>query len=203
MTPKYIAYEIINTSSTIPVVQLISDINNNRFLLQSQTIYNWNTYKWYVNITNNSFTMRNDTHNNAVGIHYNGTYLQLGTTWQKIELYTTHTIVRGTYSADWDIRLKKNIRSFNSSSLYKLNPVCFNWISNNKKWFGFIAQEVEKYIPELITNKEYKYLKYDAIIPFITKEIQKNKKNNIKTKNNINEINEKINKLKILVNNLL
>lgn len=64
-----------------------------------------------------------------------------------------------------DIRLKENIQKITSMSNIEL--VEFIWKKDKKKSYGVIAQQVEKYFPELVNiDKEtgYKSVNYDAIL---------------------------------------
>lgn len=64
-----------------------------------------------------------------------------------------------------DIRLKENIQKITSMSNIEL--VEFMWKKDKKKSYGVIAQQVEKYFPELVNiDKEtgYKSVNYDAIL---------------------------------------
>ena len=59
--------------------------------------------------------------------------------------------------------------------LNKINGYIFNWIENEKihpnrgKDIGVIAQEIEKIIPEIVTERDngYKAVKYEKIIPLL------------------------------------
>jgi hypothetical protein len=59
-----------------------------------------------------------------------------------------------------DIRLKQNVSTINEglNSILALNPVKFNWINNfvpaenGKNMFGFIAQEVQAVLPEVVES---------------------------------------------------
>jgi hypothetical protein len=52
--------------------------------------------------------------------------------------------------------------------LSQLNPVSFDWKDIDKKSFGFIAQEIEKILPEIVTETQgKKALSYVQIIPFL------------------------------------
>jgi hypothetical protein len=59
-------------------------------------------------------------------------------------------------TATSDIRLKENIEPLNNSleKLLQLTGVTFNWIGQEGKRIGFIAQDVEKVIPELVFTNE-------------------------------------------------
>ena len=83
-----------------------------------------------------------------------------------------------------DRRFKKNISTVSGAleKLSKLNPVNYNWrkdefqdkgFNDNKQW-GFIAQEVEEFMPELVGTDEDDYLtlNYNGFAPLLTKAMQ-------------------------------
>jgi hypothetical protein len=86
----------------------------------------------------------------------------------------------GLISCSSDIRLKKNVENitYGLSDLMTLRPVDFNWKSDNdgsSKSLGFIAQEVEPLMPELVSEDPgtgYKQLNSLGLIPILTKSIQ-------------------------------
>lgn len=67
-----------------------------------------------------------------------------------------------------DLRLKSNIRPLEAgeSIVARLKPVRFNWKKGDKPSLGFIAQEVEKILPEAIVTNDggYKAMDYNMII---------------------------------------
>ena len=81
-----------------------------------------------------------------------------------------------------DARLKENVRDLEGSlnKTLKLRGVKFDWIdeSKSKDNLGFIAQEVEKVIPEVvqdITNidgEENKVVNYQAVVPVLVEAIK-------------------------------
>ena len=82
-----------------------------------------------------------------------------------------------------DIKFKQNIKpiNYNLLDVLKLNPVSFEWTTESERGsgpqIGFIAQEVEKIIPEVVSNivssdNEYKSLDYGAMVSLLTKAIQ-------------------------------
>jgi hypothetical protein len=94
-----------------------------------------------------------------------------GTQYQRIGIGTIapgeKLTVDGNVEADAyyhssDINLKTNILSLNNN-IYKikqLNPVSFNWKDGSGgSNLGFIAQEIEKVLPELVKTNEYTGLK--------------------------------------------
>jgi hypothetical protein len=90
----------------------------------------------------------------------------------------------GTISCSSDEKLKKNITdlSYGLSDLMALNPVEFNWKTEDDgtvKSLGFIAQEVEKVIPKLVTTDAttgFEELNAIGLIPVLTKSIQEQQK---------------------------
>ena len=78
-----------------------------------------------------------------------------------------------------DKKLKKNIKSINIGlqEILQLNPISFNYKTDNKSdksRYGFIAQEVNEIVPEIVdkTSNDYLGIKSDNIIPILTKAIQ-------------------------------
>ena len=83
-----------------------------------------------------------------------------------------------------DRRYKKNITTVTSAleKLSKLNPVNYDWRIDefphkgfeDKKQWGFVAQEIEKVMPELVREDKNGYLKlnYTGVIPLLTKAMQ-------------------------------
>ena len=84
-------------------------------------------------------------------------------------------------SCSSDIRLKTNVSSLSASfgldALLQLNPVTFNWIreaSGRPTHSGFIAQDVEKVLPDLISKGTdgYYTMNYAGLVTYIVKAIQ-------------------------------
>ena len=84
-----------------------------------------------------------------------------------------------------DIKLKENIEniSYGLDTVKSLQPRKFKWKEDNNDGIGFIAQEVESLIPELIsevydnsvkpdTSEKTKMLNYSAMTAVLTKAIQ-------------------------------
>ena len=75
-----------------------------------------------------------------------------------------------------DIRLKNTIEELGDNDLDKLNklvPKSYNFKNDNIKHFGFIAQEVEKVFPNLVStdNDGMKSINYLEIIPLLLHKI--------------------------------
>jgi len=85
------------------------------------------------------------------------------------------------YESSSDRRLKENIvkTSYGLEEVLKLNPVNYRFISNGLNQIGFIAQEVQPLLPEVVTGTEGDIEKgetlgitYSSLIPVLTKAIQ-------------------------------
>ena len=82
-----------------------------------------------------------------------------------------------------DISLKENVFSLDltdiSDTVLSLNPVSFTWKSetgdNKKTNYGFIAQEIEELVPDLVTEIDdgIKTVSYMQLIPMIITTLQK------------------------------
>lgn len=104
-----------------------------------------------------------------------------------------------------DARYKINIRPITNAleKVKSLQGVYFNW---NQKDFpqkdfgsqdelGFIAQEVEKIVPEVVTkeknNEEYRAVKYDKIVALLVEAIKEQQKQIDQLQRKINELTKK------------
>ncbi len=67
-----------------------------------------------------------------------------------------HCTLAGTWTNASDARLKKNISPiiYGLKEVMQLRPVAYRMKSNDEKQVGFIAQEVQKILPELVSGKE-------------------------------------------------
>ena len=83
---------------------------------------------------------------------------------------TANTVTANDFNSLSDISYKKNVTSINNSVelIEKINPVMFNWKENDMKSYGVIAQELEKIMPELVSQKEKtKYVNYIPLIALL------------------------------------
>lgn len=75
-----------------------------------------------------------------------------------------------------DSRLKENIQDF-KYGLQLINQLCpkkFNYIDQTDTCYGFIAQDVEKVIPEIVDHDidKYKHVYYNELIPIMCNAIK-------------------------------
>lgn len=90
-------------------------------------------------------------------------------------LYYAGTLVNAS-----DVRIKENINtlSYGLNEIMNFTPVTFNWIDKNqfgdRKNIGFIAQEIQQQVPELVSENNDGFLgvDYAKITPIIVKAIQ-------------------------------
>jgi hypothetical protein len=121
---------------------------------------------------------------NATAIGYNA----IVASSNSIVLGNSSVTSIGGYAA-WanysDRRIKKNIRDiqYGLSTVLQLRPVEYMLISSELKQVGFIAQEVNKLVPEVITGVEGDLEKgeilgitYANLVPVLTKAIQEQQK---------------------------
>ncbi len=76
-----------------------------------------------------------------------------------------------------DIRLKKNVSTYLNalSTVNKLRGVKFEWIKSGIGDIGFIAQEIEKVIPEIVQTDDgtgYKSVSYEKIVAVLVEAIK-------------------------------
>ena len=120
------------------------------------------------------------------------------------ELHVDASIYSANNLISSDIRLKKNILPLNNAilTINKLNPVSYNKKTDvksseyNISENGFIAQEFQKVLPNLVheSNDKEKILSvnYTAIIPILTKGIQEQQ-------NEIENLRKELNELKKII----
>ncbi|WP_051585210.1 tail fiber domain-containing protein [Chryseobacterium sp. UNC8MFCol] len=97
------------------------------------------------------------------------------------------TIKASAIDYNSDERLKQNITDIDLSegSLLKLRPVTYFWNEAGKKkggnaqlQYGLIAQEVEKFLPNIVStdHEGYKSVNYNELIPLLLKTVQEQDK---------------------------
>jgi hypothetical protein len=113
--------------------------------------------------------------NNSIALTFSGsgaaTFSSLGTG----TVYSNGGTLTNTNPSD--LNLKTNVAPINYGldEILKLNPVTFDWKNdtiNQGKQYGFIAQEVQKIMPDLVKQGEYLGLDKEAIFTTLVKAIQ-------------------------------
>jgi len=94
------------------------------------------------------------------------------------ELYfnpSTGTLNATIFNSLSDISLKDNITSLNNCTdiINMVNPVGYTWKKSGKKSYGVIANELEKILPELVSeNDGIKSVEYNSLIAFLIGAVQ-------------------------------
>lgn len=100
---------------------------------------------------------------------------------------TTNFIAGGDISAFSDERLKSNIRTIDNAlaKVTQLRGVYFD--KDSKSSTGVIAQEVEKILPEVVTDGEYKAVSYGNIVGVLIEAIKELKQELADIKRELND----------------
>jgi hypothetical protein len=111
-----------------------------------------------------------------------------------------NTLIQGTLTETSDISLKENILPLESSldKVMKLNGVSFNKKATpNVKEIGFIAQEVEAVIPDLVTetNEGIKTVSYSRVTAVLVETIKEQQAQINELKDLVSKLAEKLNSL--------
>ena len=81
------------------------------------------------------------------------------------------TVTAQSFATPSDRALKGDIQTISGAMDYiqKSRGVGFKWLSTGVQDYGYIAQEVESFLPEAVLRQESTlYVKYDVFVPFIT-----------------------------------
>jgi len=81
-------------------------------------------------------------------------------------IVVTGIITATDFNSTSDINLKENIETIENALelTNQLRGVKFDWRKNNKPSYGVIAQELEKVLPELVSDTDTKTVNYNGII---------------------------------------
>ena len=110
------------------------------------------------------------------GIYYNSGVVGIGTSTPNTS-YNLHVVgdslIEGNLCYTSDVRLKKNIQPL-SRGIDGLRPVEYEWKDGRGHDMGFIAQETEEVVPELVKTAAngIKSVNYMKIISLLVKEVQ-------------------------------
>jgi hypothetical protein len=88
---------------------------------------------------------------------------------------STGTLTSVNFETFSDVSLKHDIDNITNALdiVDKLQGMSFTWNSTGNKSFGFIAQEVEKVLPEIVgRSREQKTVSYVQLIPILVQAIK-------------------------------
>jgi hypothetical protein len=96
-----------------------------------------------------------------------------------------HVTTAGVWTNASDARLKTNVvnTNYGLKTVMKLRPVNYNMLKGGEAQVGFLAQEVQKLIPEVVSGTEGDVAKgetlglsYGNMVPVLVKAIQEQQK---------------------------
>jgi hypothetical protein len=90
------------------------------------------------------------------------------------------------FNSTSDLNLKYNVETVENAldTVNSLRGVSFNWKEDDRKSYGVIAQELEKVLPDLVSNGEIKTVNYNGIIGVLIEAVKELKKEIEELKNN-------------------
>ena len=150
---------------------LIVDVND----VTIDLIYDGTTWQVFTNIGTGAMSVDAATGNVEYNITMttqtsNGNISTISTDTNLTFNPSTGTLTATDYNSLSDMTVKENISPIDSvmQTLMGLNPVEFTWKNTGSKSYGVVAQELEKVLPELVTeNKDKKYVNYIPLIALL------------------------------------
>jgi Chaperone of endosialidase len=144
----------------------------------------------------------NTSETNGMIIKENG-YIGMGNSTPTVRLQVTGDIIANSIAGSSDARFKTNITPIANplQKVLALRGVHFNWntsafpqrMFSDKRTLGFIAQEVEKVLPEIVqtenTTEGYKSVQYDKVVALLVEAMKEQQKQ-------INQLKRELIKLK-------
>ena len=81
-------------------------------------------------------------------------------------IVVTGIVTATDFNSASDAKLKTNIQPIENplDKVIQINGVSFNWIKDNKPSMGVIADEVQKVLPELVSDSDPKTVNYNGLI---------------------------------------
>lgn len=139
---------------------------------------------------------------NGLVIKENG-FIGMGNSAPTVRLQVTGDIIANSIAGSSDARFKTNIASIQNplQKVMALRGVNFNWnttafpqrMFSDKRTLGFIAQEVEKVLPEIVqtenTSEGFKSVQYDKVVALLVEAMKEQQKQ-------INQLKREVKKLK-------
>jgi hypothetical protein len=170
----------LNTSNNLSIIQntdnsqneLLNKIAYVKFKIPCITYYSSNEFlpEFFIN------TLANPIPEQEIFSNISNTYNIDLKLFVNNNLHVSEDITAFATYYNSDINLKKNIITLTNcyDIVSNLNPVTFKWIKNNENSVGFIAQEVEKILPNIVdhNDNEYKILAENKIIAYLIGAIQ-------------------------------
>lgn len=146
------------------------------------------------------------TETNGIMIKENG-FVGMGTGSPSVRLQVAGDIIANSIAGSSDARFKTNVFPIENplQKVMQLRGVTFDWKTKefpNRKFtenraLGFIAQEVEQVIPEVVqtekTAEGYKSVQYDKVVALLVEAIKEQQKQIEQLQQKVKELTEKVN----------
>jgi hypothetical protein len=171
-----------STDNSIGKLQVNGYITSaNGYYAGSQQVID-STGQWVgLTISSTAFTVASDTTTNSsfYPVFVSGIGSNQTPTIASSKLYfnpSTGRMSATQFNSLSDIAFKENIQDINNSSeiVDALNPVQFSWKDTKEISYGFIAQDLEKTMPELVNeNNGIKSVSYIPLIAILIKEVKR------------------------------
>jgi hypothetical protein len=149
----------------------------------------WSIDQYGTSAADARFRIFNTSELNGMVIKENG-FIGMGNSAPTVRLQVTGDIIANSIAGSSDARFKTNISPITNSlqKVLALRGVHFNWnttafperMFSDKRTIGFIAQEVEKVVPEIVqtenTPEQYKSVHYDKVVALLVEAIKEQQK---------------------------
>lgn len=150
----------------------------------------WTIDTYGDNLANARFRIFNGSDaTTGLSIKENG-FVGLGNIAPTVRLQVTGDIIANSIAGSSDIRFKKDISPIENplTKVMQLRGVNFNWntdaypqrMFSDKRTMGFIAQEVEKIVPEIVqtenTAEGFKSVQYDKVVALLVEAVKAQQK---------------------------
>jgi hypothetical protein len=185
-----------NTAGTIPGEITLNptaatneggQINFKRSLTGSTV--DWSIDQYGTTASDARLRIFNTSELNGMVIKENG-FIGMGNNAPTVRLQVTGDIIANSIAGSSDARFKTNILPITNplQKVLALRGVNFNWnttafpqrMFSNQRTFGFVAQEVEKVIPEIVqtenTSEGYKSVQYDKVVALLVEAMKEQQK---------------------------
>jgi len=120
-----------------------------------------------------------------------------------------YVAANGSWQSSSDIRHKENIETLNSAlaKVLEMNGIYFNVIGNDpdkERQVGFIAQEMEKILPEVVStdSEGYKGISYSHLTPILVEAIKEQQGQIVSQQQQIDELKELIGRMRMEIASL-
>lgn len=151
----------------------------------------------------------NSTETNGFVIKENG-FIGMGNSSPTVRLQVSGDIIANSIAGSSDVRFKTNVFTIENplQKVMQLRGVTFDWkikefperLFPEKRSLGFIAQEVEQVIPEVVQTENnaegYKSVQYDKVVALLVEAIKEQQKQIIELQQQVQALSKKQNQKK-------